>query len=53
MKVAWYTTIPRPLIDILVELTIIFVALPSMRTFISGDPGSDVDRLGGRFVPRR
>ncbi len=52
MKVAWYTTIPRPLIDILVELTIIFVALPSMRSFISGDPNSDVDRLGGRFVPR-
>jgi hypothetical protein len=51
MKVAWYTAIPRPLIDILVELTIIFVALPSMRAFISGDPGSDVDRLGGRFVP--
>jgi simple sugar transport system permease protein len=53
MKVAWYTSIPRPLIDILVELTIIFVALPSMRAFISGDPTSDVDRLGGRFVPRR
>lgn len=51
MKVSWYTSIPRPLINILVELTIIFVALPSMRAFISGDPTSDVDRLGGRFVP--
>ncbi|MBN1261585.1 MAG: ABC transporter permease [Anaerolineae bacterium] len=53
MKVTWYTPIPRPLVDILVEITIVLVALPSMRAFISGDPDSDVDRLGGRFVPRK
>lgn len=51
MKVAWYTSIPRPLIDILTELTIVFVALPSMRAFISGGSTADIDRLGGRFVP--
>jgi len=53
LKAAWTTSLPRPLIDILVELTIICLALPSMFTFASGDPDSEVDRLGGRFVTMR
>ena len=47
MNVSWATSIPRPLIDILVELIIIFAAVPSMRMFFSGD---DDEHLGGRFI---
>jgi simple sugar transport system permease protein len=50
MNVAWFTSIPRPLIDILVELIVILSALPSMRSFFSGSEFSDIERLGGRFV---
>jgi general nucleoside transport system permease protein len=53
LKAAWYTSLPRPLIDILVELTIICLALPSMRSFVTGDPDSEIDRLRGRFVSMR
>ena len=53
MNVAWFTSIPRPLVDILVELIVIMSAFPSMRSFFSGSEFSDVERLGGRFVSRR
>jgi simple sugar transport system permease protein len=50
MNVAWFTSIPRPLIDILIEIIVISSALPSMRSFFSGSEISDLERLGGRFV---
>ena len=53
MNVAWFSSIPRPLIDILVELIIIFSALPSMRSFFSGSAFSEIERLGGRFIARQ
>jgi simple sugar transport system permease protein len=53
MNLSWTTPIPRPLIDILVQLLVLFAAVPSMRAFFAGTTTSDLERLGGRFVPRR
>jgi simple sugar transport system permease protein len=50
MNVSWFTSIPRPLIDILIEIIVISSALPSMRSFFSGSEFSDLERLGGRYV---
>ncbi len=52
MHASWFTPIPRPLLDILVELTVLLAALPSMRAFFSGDALQELERLGGRFVGR-
>ena len=52
MNASWFTAFPRPLLDILVELTILLAALPSMRAFFSGDALQELERLGGRFVGR-
>jgi len=51
MNVSWVTSVPRPLIDILINLIIILAAVPSMRTFFVSDP-ADADHLGGRYVSR-
>jgi len=53
MNVSWFTSIPRPLIDILVEFIVIFSALPSMRSFFTGNTFSDTERLGGHLVARQ
>ena len=53
MNVAWFTSIPRPFIDILIQLMIIFAALPSMRSFLGSTDPLDVEHLGGRFITRR
>jgi len=53
MNVAWSTSVSRPLIDILVELIIIFAAVPSMRVFFAESTFSDIERLGGHLVSRR
>ena len=53
MNLSWLTSIPRPLIDILIELLIIFAAVPSMRAFATGTDSDDAEHLGGRFVTRR
>lgn len=52
MHASWFTTIPRPLLDILVELTVLLAALPSMRAFFAGGVLEELERLGGRFVGR-
>ena len=52
MNAAWATSIPRPLIDILVEIIVIFAAIPSMRLFFSGSSFMDVERLGGQFTAK-
>lgn len=52
MHASWFTSIPRPLLDILVELTVLLAALPSMRSFFSGGALEELERLGGRFVGR-
>ncbi len=53
MNASWATAIPRPLIDVLVEILVISAAIPSMRMFFSGSSFSDVERLGGRFLTRQ
>ena len=53
MNVSWFTTISRPLIDIVIELIVLLAALPSMRSFFSGSTFSDFERLGGRFTGMR
>ncbi len=50
LNVQWYTNIPRPFVDMLVQLIVIFAAAPSMISFFSGE--SETDRLGGRFLLR-
>jgi len=50
LNVQWYTNIPRPFVDMLVTLIVIFAAAPSMISFFSGE--SETDRLGGRFLVR-
>lgn len=50
LSVAFYSTVPRPFIDILVELMVIFAALPSMRSFVSSGVSGDSDHLGGRYI---
>ena len=52
MNASWMTTVPRPFIDFLVALTMLFAAVPSMRLFFSGSTMSDVERLGGQFTNR-
>ncbi|MBN1922152.1 MAG: ABC transporter permease [Anaerolineae bacterium] len=51
MHASWFTAISRPLLDILVELLVLFAALPGMRAFF-GDGAQDPERLGSRFVGR-
>ena len=50
MNASWATSIPRPLIDVLVEILVVFAAVPSMRIFFSGSGYSDSERLGGQFT---
>ncbi|MCL4561546.1 MAG: hypothetical protein M1281_13155 [Chloroflexi bacterium] len=50
INAGFHTAIPRPLIDVLVEIIVIFAAIPSMRMFFSGTSFADVERLGGRFT---
>lgn len=49
MNASWATPIPRPLIDVLVEIIIVFAAVPSMRLFFSGTQ-NDADMLGSQFT---
>ena len=53
MNVSWFTSISRPLIDIVVELIVLLTALPSMRSFFPGSTFSDFERLGGRFTAKQ
>ncbi len=50
MNASWTTSIPRPLIDVLVEILIVFAAVPSMRLFFSGSGQDDSERLGSKFT---
>lgn len=50
MNASWLTNVPRPLVDVLVELIVLICALPSMRLFFSGSSLSDEDRLGKQFT---
>ena len=50
MNASWITNVPRPLVDMLVELIVLICALPSMRMFFSGSSMSDEDRLGKQFT---
>ncbi len=50
MNVSWFTSIPRPLIDIIVLLVLILSAVPAMRTFFTGSDPTESEHLGGRFV---
>ncbi len=50
MNASWITNVPRPLVDMLVELIVLICALPSMRMFFSGSAMSDEDRLGKQFT---
>lgn len=53
LNAQWVTNVPRPLMDILVQIIILFAAIPSMRMFFAGTSFADVDNLGGRFVSHR
>lgn len=50
MNASWVTDISRPLIDVLVEIIVLFAAIPSMRLFFSGSAFTDAERLGGQFT---
>lgn len=50
LTASWSTPIPRPLIDVLVTILVVFAAIPSMRLFFSGSGFSDAERLGGTFT---
>ncbi len=50
MNASWITNVPRPLVDLLVELIVLICALPSMRMFFSGSSMSEEDRLGKQFT---
>ncbi len=50
MAASWATDIPRPLIDVLVEILVVFAAIPSMRLFFSGSGYQESERLGGQFT---
>ncbi len=50
MNVSWFTSIPRPLIDIIVLLVLILSAVPAMRSFFTGSDPTESEHLGGRFV---
>lgn len=52
MNASWSTTVPRPFIDFLVALLMLFAAVPSMRLFFSGSNMLDSERLGGQFTHR-
>ena len=53
MNVGWFTSVPRPLIDILVQMLFLFAAVPSMRRFFTGSGSGDAENLGGRFLTGR
>jgi simple sugar transport system permease protein len=50
MNASWLTNVPRPLLDLVVELIVLICSLPSMRMFFSGSSMSDEDRLGKQFT---
>lgn len=50
LTASWATAIPRPLIDVIVTILVVFAAVPSMRLFFSGSGFSDAERLGGTFT---
>lgn len=50
LTASWYTGIPRPFINILIEVLFLFSAIPSMRLFFTGKGHSDTDRLGSGFT---
>lgn len=53
MNAGWFTSVPRPLIDILVQMLFLFAAVPSMRRFFTGSGSGDAENLGGRFLTGR
>jgi simple sugar transport system permease protein len=50
MNVSWFTSIPRPLIDVIVLLIFLLSAVPAMRSFFTGSDPTESEHLGGRFV---
>ena len=52
LNVSWFTSIPRPLIDIIVLLIFVLSAVPAMRAFFTGSDPTESEHLGGRFVSR-
>ena len=52
LNVSWFTSIPRPLIDIIVLLMFVLSAVPAMRSFFTGSDPAESEHLGGRFVSR-
>ncbi len=50
MNISWFTSFPRPLIDIIVLLMFVLSAVPSMRTFFTESDPTESEHLGGRFV---
>ncbi len=50
LTASWYTGIPRPFINILIEVLFLFSAIPSMRLFFTGKGHSETDRLGTGFT---
>jgi ABC-type uncharacterized transport system permease subunit len=52
LNVSWFTSIPRPLIDIIVLLIFILSAVPAMRSFFTGSDPAESEHLGGQFVTR-
>ncbi len=50
LNAAWYTGIPRPFINILIEVLFLFSAIPSMRLFFTAKGDSGKDRLGTGFT---
>jgi ABC-type uncharacterized transport system permease subunit len=49
MNVSWFSSVPRPLVDIVVLLVLVLCAVPGMRAFFTSDP-SGSEHLGGRYT---
>jgi simple sugar transport system permease protein len=49
MNVSWFSSVPRPLVDIVVLLVLVLCAVPGMRAFFTTDPTGS-EHLGGRFT---
>lgn len=50
LTASWHTGIPRPFINVLIEVLFLFSAIPSMRLFFTGKGHWENDRFGTEFT---
>ena len=50
LNVSWFSSVPRPLVDIIVLFVLVLSAVPGMRSFFTGSDPTESEHLGGRFT---